>query len=1063
MDQPKSLCLGRYKIVKSLGRSEWSAVYSCYDKETDEQCAVKVLSLRVPDPAIVKAMYQREVGALEGFSHPSVVQMLRYQAEEDEGRLNIVLELIGGGITLEALIADSQAPGAVRRPLRWRFEQLLGLLDGLSKAHKNSVIHRDVKLSNVLWDRERDVLKLVDFGIARLLENYGRSDAGATLRSFYTTPYAAPEQVRGLDSSFPADLHAFGVVAAALLAWRIPTPTFRCAELGAFMAPFVNEVGDEPAARKLVALLEALLDEAPDQRPKAPNLELALREALEKLGEKNPATIRITRHARERARGFNFRNDDAICADLNTGLRFRYEESKDPEQGSDGIRCYGKSLQAVLRPERDNPDLLAMTDLVMEPPANHAKRREHAASAPFTLTIGAGDAKAFITYAYQHFLKQQQAESERSQKQDLLTVARFILERQRERMTCFSIPYSLDGNEEMDRGQVTPSAGSAPPSKDLVELSGKFVDIKVHNIATGDEEAAGDDSEQAEALTADWADQLSPDSVFLYGTTQFATAHGYDPSTRTLTLRLNRKIRLPRRGALVCKDLAMEISLKRQEMAITSFLDDAAVNPRLGRLLLHPDENSVEDQQPCELIQALEPRNAVQSMVERALASRDFFLVQGPPGTGKTTLITELMAQILRADPSARILLTSQANEAVNNALDALREQAAKLKEDWRLVRDASVQAAAKNDKIGFDYEFANWAKETRGKSEQAAAALNEVSPNARAEVAAALLHWQDKLAFVSDVKQDYAESVQVFGMTCMRVPTLWRLLQNVRFDWVIVDEAARATPAELLVPLVVGKRFILVGDHHQLPPFMDTETAEDLQESGFDVDQAKRSLFERLFEQTRTTNKETLRRQFRMHRSIGDMVGRLFYADVGLETGVDDKKRDIVLDRFNQPSRVFWVNVHGRERKTKGETSYWNQEEIVFIKQLVERIEEELRAKKATYSLGIIASYGKQAELLDRELRPRSKRWSALRMRVDTVHAFQGKEDDIIIYSLVRANTSELRFVSDRRMLNVSFSRAKRLLVIVGHQETALNSSQLSKAIEMLQKKNTVTPEEVL
>jgi superfamily I DNA and/or RNA helicase len=83
--------------------------------------------------------------------------------------------------------------------------------------------------------------------------------------------------------------------------------------------------------------------------------------------------------------------------------------------------------------------------------------------------------------------------------------------------------------------------------------------------------------------------------------------------------------------------------------------------------------------------------------------------------------------------------------------------------------------------------------------------------------------------------------------------------------------------------------------------------------------------------------------------------------------------------------------------------------------------------------------------------------------MRVDTVHAFQGKEDDIIIYSLVRADTSELRFVSDRRMLNVSFSRAKRLLIIVGHQDTALNSSQLSKAIEMLPKKNTVKPEEVL
>lgn len=113
-----------------------------------------------------------------------------------------------------------------------------------------------------------------------------------------------------------------------------------------------------------------------------------------------------------------------------------------------------------------------------------------------------------------------------------------------------------------------------------------------------------------------------------------------------------------------------------------------------------------------------------------------------------------------------------------------------------------------------------------------------------RAEaIRAALASWREKLPFIPDAKLDFAGSVQLWGMTLLRIPTLRKLLRDVRFDYVIVDEAARATPAELMVALVVGKRFVLVGDHKQLPPFMDTETEEDLRGADLDLERAKRSL----------------------------------------------------------------------------------------------------------------------------------------------------------------------------------------------------------------------------
>jgi len=287
--------------------------------------------------------------------------------------------------------------------------------------------------------------------------------------------------------------------------------------------------------------------------------------------------------------------------------------------------------------------------------------------------------------------------------------------------------------------------------------------------------------------------------------------------------------------------------------------------------------------------------------------------------------------------------------------------------------------------------------------------------------------------------------------MTLLRVPTLWQRMRSVRFDYVIIDEAARATTAEMLVALVTGARFLIVGDHRQLPPFFDNETKADLREAELDVERASKSLFEDLFDRMAKTNRATLRRQFRMQRSIGKLVADLYYPEIGIEHGVLDDKRQLDLAGFNGEQRVFWLDVaEGRERQTEGSTSRWNHEEVVAIEQLLTGWEQELRKKGCSYTVGVIAAYDDQRGKLLERIRPgHPQKWRALRIRIDTVDAFQGKQDDILIYSMVRANTSELRFVADRRRLNVAFSRAKRLLVIVGHRDTAKLQPDLHKVVD--------------
>lgn len=275
-------------------------------------------------------------------------------------------------------------------------------------------------------------------------------------------------------------------------------------------------------------------------------------------------------------------------------------------------------------------------------------------------------------------------------------------------------------------------------------------------------------------------------------------------------------------------------------------------------------------------------------------------------------------------------------------------------------------------------------------------------------------------------------------------------VVQDVKssFDTVIVDEAARANPLDLLIVLVSGRRLVLVGDQQQLPHMLEPRVEQAL-EHGSDRELAevlRQSFFGRLWEMYAKAPPGgiprcvRLDRQFRMHPVIGDFISEQFYGG-GLENGVDEVSRAPDPGLFDGHP-VAWFDVQrGPERGR-----YHREEEVQVVADLVK---QALRLASEP-SIGVISFYRQQVERIARV--KREEGWPAHRVEVGTVDAFQGREFDVVILSTVRRGRS-VGFLRLPNRLNVAMSRAMRTLVVVGDAKTVTQIPSLRAFHDLCQR----------
>jgi len=312
------------------------------------------------------------------------------------------------------------------------------------------------------------------------------------------------------------------------------------------------------------------------------------------------------------------------------------------------------------------------------------------------------------------------------------------------------------------------------------------------------------------------------------------------------------------------------------------------------------------------------------------------------------------------------------------------------------------------------------------------------------AQLSSALAAYHSRLSEESvDLSKAAIAEANVVGATCSGIAGSSDFADD--FDLVIVDEAGRATPLDLLMPMVRGRSIVLVGDHKQLPPLLNQEIEKELlNDSEIDgsPDDYRLTLFERLFRGVPDSRKEALRKQYRMVNTICDVVRELSYRELAIETTGDALTR---AHPFPNIAPIHWVKCEGS--KNVAETVGYgirNAAEVAgilqFIRRLVPMVESDgflqfLKEKKQgnPYEIGVIAMYRQQALALESAISREKFISDRLKIEVGTVDAFQGREKDAVFVSFVETNPNKLRFFYDRKRLNVALSRARELLVIVG------------------------------
>lgn len=540
------------------------------------------------------------------------------------------------------------------------------------------------------------------------------------------------------------------------------------------------------------------------------------------------------------------------------------------------------------------------------------------------------------------------------------------------------------------------------------------------------------------------------------------------------------------------------MELMRQSKALNRILrpegkyNISPINPNLSNFIFDPKyagETVVDLSMAMEDIRSHKIGDLNDRQLEavtKSVLAKDLALIQGPPGTGKTTVIAEIIWQEIRKNSDCRILLTSQTNLAVDNALERLQDQPG--------IRPVRIGKPDKLEPEGRRFSLPvmdSWAQDSENSDDNATRIwidriVKKISNDPK--YSSAISSWKDELEAKdkhsrTEFSRLYRSNVNLVAATCSICGS--RDFEesysdifggndpDIFFDVVIMDEASKATPLEMAVPLVLGKKIIVIGDHKQLPPMMDENTIDSALERINKKEIAQKlqkaeSQFKRLFEAAAKVRKNivaTLDTQYRMHEQIMNTIKQFYQEELaaigGLKCGITEtmdipdltnkgsRWHGITLNPIIEPStHAVWIDVHTPE--TYLSPGYKNEGELKAIDLVLKALQQadgysefiNAQQKPEDKEIGIITFYSAQS----REIK---KKYKGKNYRMDVVDRFQGMERNIIIVSTVRSNPkNNIGFAKEIERINVAFSRARRLLIVVGNKRQFESNSNYAASI---------------
>ena len=458
------------------------------------------------------------------------------------------------------------------------------------------------------------------------------------------------------------------------------------------------------------------------------------------------------------------------------------------------------------------------------------------------------------------------------------------------------------------------------------------------------------------------------------------------------------------------------------------------------------------------------------SAIENALSCENFFLIHGPFGTGKTRTLVELISQETRQ--GHKVLATAESNAAVDNILERLMDNKkltlTRLGHPQRVSKHNISQTLAfkvENHKLNKkikrihkkidnligkrkvhtkptpqyrrglgDYDILHYA--SKGKGSRGVSAEKIKSMAKWIEINQEIDEAHDEIKRIENrMIKDIVDSSDVILAT--NSSAALESIARVKFDVAIIDEASQATIPSVLIPIAKAHRFILAGDHKQLPPTIISDRAHEL----------SKTLFEELI-RIYPFKSQLLNTQYRMNRLLMKFPNEEFYDNnLKSDSSVDDININDILDSNQKEEALLFIDTSDVD--FDGETHLKDSKSIVNKLEAdicVQITQDYLNDGVEESDIGIISPYADQVKLIQ-ENTP---------VEVKTVDGFQGREKEIIIISTVRSNEyGNIGFLKDLRRLNVAITRAKRKLIIIGNKDTLINNQTYERLIRFCEDRN--------
>lgn len=472
--------------------------------------------------------------------------------------------------------------------------------------------------------------------------------------------------------------------------------------------------------------------------------------------------------------------------------------------------------------------------------------------------------------------------------------------------------------------------------------------------------------------------------------------------------------------------------------------------------------------------------------VKKVLQANKFHIIQGPPGSGKTHTITEIIKHLYFS--GKRILVTTHTHVALDNIIErldsidqkdilrigrnekisdkvlkyALDEQI-KLHPDYgKIYEKKSLIEQLQNSDLIFENGIINNYKNKNIfnkifnllfniKENKNSQDNSHGSPNNFNNIDEINEIKKEIDDIKNNMQHDIVGGAKIIASTVLSSSSF--LTKDIEFDYVIMDESSQVPVYLALIPLLKTNKFVLIGDNKQLQPIRNNNASYLL----------NKSIFNLLIEKY-PNNYTFLNTQYRMNKKISDIASNLYY-DNKLLTGDAVKNQKISLKNnkyflLNEDVITFidTSDVNFNEVDLAG--GCCNKYESCLVLHLVDAL---LSNDISCEEIGIITPYRKQKNHIIKLLNNKG-----INIECDTIYRFQGREKDVIIISFCKSlnkslNDFQKKFLADENQLNVSLTRSRKKLIIIGNYSMLGSAQNIKDLVNEISRENILYLDDIL